>query len=323
MVPFLSLFYLEGNETLKIITIKYLLVHIVAKQTIIPLDSVSLTYCPKSRSISFLQDKNGDFHYTETPNHYKIEFSSKSKKPLTMGLWIEWLKLLVQLLEYEMKNIHFLKMLQKFTLDQISKCRPSNQSLERLLQYPQTTKEMFTGWFPYENRFTFPPQSEKIIEAYVHGYAALFHQISSKEKHAFLALKIFEIFQYFKPLVEKTLLQKDIPTFESHVVDFKKEIHIVLDSGFSFVHTKDIHFRKWLKALYFFDLYCEKTSMKATKSAQTLSLLLQLGFDIPQEDVEHLQWQTGSHVSETMQQKMSKIHPFMRGGYHDYILNLS
>ena len=324
MISFLSLFYLPGNENIKIITIKHLLVWMICTEKILFLKNVQLKYQKGKQMLYLFENKQKEQFLSELPVHYHTKLNPSESVEISVANWFKWLDDVSQLIHYEMEKNHFLLLWTKFVAHEKRKLKKSERSFQKLQNYPNASIEMFQGWFPYQNSFTFPRGYENFLQHFVSGFHILFQQIEKKEKHSFISDKIYEIFAYYKPQLEKVLMEKNQDRFEFITTDFKKEVHILLDSEFSFVSTKQINFRKWLKSIFMFDLYCEPVSIDCKKSMQTLSLLLNLYIEnvsISENNkiqVSNLQGKVLPYNVKV--QEINTIHPLLRSSCTELFL---
>ena len=324
MIPFLSTFYLPENENLKIITIKHLVQRIMCHHKIPFLKDVQLHYEKGKRHVFFLKDENEEVCFSETPNDFRIAITKESEN--SVQIWFEWLNSLKKVLTYQMRDHKLHRVIERFISNEKKLLHQSRHSLHTLCKKRFSQKEMFLGWYPYKTYFTFPKHYETILDGMIHGFKIIFDQLRKKEQHEYVGEKVYEIFSYYQPQLEKILIEKNNERFEKIVVDFKKEIHILLDSKYSFVTTKNIHFRNWLKCIFMFDLYSEPCDLNIKKSVQKLHVILNLVFDIEQTDCDFVLQMNenckNNNVNNLQVEKemFYKIHPLMRGAYHDSIL---
>ena len=325
MISFLSLFYLPGNENIKIITIKHLILWMICTEKILFVKNIHLKYQKGKQMLYLFENKEKEQFFSELPLHYSSKFNTSEAVEISVGNWFRWLDDVSQLIHYEMEKNHFLLLWIKFVTQEKKKLKKSERSLQKLQKFPNASFEMFLGWFPYQHVFTFPSGYQNFLEYFVSGFHVLFQQIEKKEKHSFISQKIYEIFSYYKPQLENVLLEKNQNRFEFITTDFKKEVHILLDSEFSFVCTKRIHFRKWLKSIFMFDLYCEPIHFNCKKSMQTLSLLLNLYIEnvniCENSKIQVSNLQDKLLPYEVDVQKINTIHPLLRSSYTDLFLS--
>jgi hypothetical protein len=325
MISFLSLFYLPGNEKIKIITLKHLLIWMICTGKILSVKNVELKYQKGKQMLYLFENKQKEQFFSELPLHYHTKLNSSEAVEISVASWFTWLDDVSQLLHYEMGKNHFLLLWTKFLAKEKKKLKKCEHSFQKLKKYPNASIEMFQGWFPYQNVFTFPSGYENFLQHFVSGFYILFQQIEKKEKHSFISQKIYEIFSYYKPQLEKVLLEKNQDRFEFITTDFKKEVHILLDSEFSFVNTKRINFRKWLKSIFMFDLYCEPVHFNCKKSMQTLSLLLTLYVEnvaISQNSkIQLYNLQDKVLPYQVNVQEINTIHPLLRSSFTDLFLS--
>lgn len=319
MIPFAHTFYLPHNNKLKIITVKYILTQILCQQKIIPLENIELTYEPNKRYLFFLKDQFGDYHYTESPNHYTIH-CKKMNMDFNCQNWFHFLKQLIYYSSLHLKQTAFYKILIKFHQDEKNKVKKSIRSMDKLLKNRHITKEMLFQWFPYKSIFLFPENYNALLENFSEGYKKIFEQIEKKNQHEYIATKIYDIFSYYRKDLDRAFLEKNDTTFEQIALEFKKEVHILLDGRFSFVCTKQIFFKKWLKSIYLFDVCCEPSSFDVFESVQKLNLIFYLFQDLSQSHVDKIIVKGVDESKKLNMNHLEQVHPMLRGSYRDYIL---
>ena len=101
MISFLSLFYLPGNENIKIITIKHLLVWMICTEKILFLKNVQLKYQKGKQMLYLFENKQKEQFFSELPLHYHTKLNPSESVEISVASWFKWLDDVSQLIHYE------------------------------------------------------------------------------------------------------------------------------------------------------------------------------------------------------------------------------
>ena len=319
------LFQFPNNMDSIIISLRSITSYFLVSGSICDLHCIKLVPLQDSSSklIEIVKDKNMEYTYFEHPLSFRLEYTNM--QPFSFLKYIGWIENCISLSHrYPVLE----KVLKTFYSNEILTKLNTLQSQLLFLEHtvPFFEQSMITPFFnkklQFEGKTTDFMKTidwKIILYGHVNACQILYSQISSPKIREKIILSVFTLTKVLKPRLEKIL--HDPNKLQSLIIDFKREVHKIVNESAAFVNLKDISFRSWLLSLCQFLMYCVPFEFPIENSLTHLNMILYLCFgnDEIQPD------QNICFVSENKKkrklesdkvQKLRQIHPFVRNIYH-------
>lgn len=318
-IPFLSLFYIK-NEASLITALRSITTKFLITESIDFLENINLRPLKrKTKMLEFCKDKNEDIHYIEHPTGLYINLQNEELKNWNRVYWYSFIKHMIDL-TYQYSD--FQSILSKFLEEVDSIFEHSINSLDFLLrEVPELKDFMIKPYYFLYYQIDLDYESMKkinwksILKGHIENINIIFTQIINVNKKEKILIDILETVK-----VLSSTVNQENSNIKLVVLQFKKQIHRILNNYTKFVQTKDIDYKEWFLSLTKFLMYCKPIHFDLRLSVAKFNLLLFLSKDNVDElleiesDVVYKSWKSSHYkpLSKQKKKKLDSVHPFIR-----------
>ena len=340
-IPFITLFYIENEESL-ITSLRTITSYFLIKKHIIPLQDIYMVPLKRGKKlIQFLEDQESHHHYLEHPKGMRLCFENNHMD----SAWnrIDWYKWIVDLETLTEINYPTLNVVLKEYLRELDNTfYKSINDMDLLLTVVEgLTTEMIKPYMYLYNSLRETNYKtlkninwNQLLNTHVKSCTIIFDQIICPYKKEQILLSIFDI---MNTLIEQTPLGTPFQV-EDYIL-FKKEVNFTINKHTSYLDTSKVNFKSWYVCLFnFMQIYCKKISFNMQQSITKLNMIFFLAVETD-ELIKHVSNNkfTNKDIVYTVSKcddethkykflmkknllKLADIHPFVRNVYHKEIL---
>lgn len=324
-----TVFFIE-NQNLLITSLRTITSKFLLDEAIYSLDEIVLQSQKKTEKlIEFQKDKNGDILYLEHPKNFILMIHRQQEEPIHWDrhTWYNWIHCLHESTSKLYPSVHRIlsiyfdelnTIFQNSINDLDSLYHQTNGSLE-----PEMIKPYMLLYYQFKSTSD-NVNWNKILSPHIDAMTIIFNQIINQTKKEQISLEIFECVKILSKDIQQFVNNAQI--FKKVVLNFKKEVHRILNHYTFYLNTNEVNFKAWFLSLSQFFLHLTPVTFSLKKYIVKLNMILFLATNVDElKDSQHVKYISWNNLKKTKHMKSShlnrllEVHPFLRNIHHDEI----